>query len=385
MFHTRVRLVEALAILVSLGSGVQAQDVERLEPPSGFRWATWGAPAISPDGEWIALVLEGPEGVTIERRRGDFREVLPGRPLLGVTTLRITNFGEVLCNSMPDFDPRSTEWTSSGPIDLLPGRFVDVSNDGLFVVADTGFDGIFDGSAMTTVLSWPFGDMDIDATAASADLSVICGQSWVVESGDWTLVPLRWDGFQYTLLSRVRNSMGVTFDVSSNGAVVAGAVGSWSERRPAIWIGRGEPLVIGIQGDAHLATDGGRFVSLLLGERSAVWTPSAGVRDLTELGLPSNESAQFQFVSASDDGTRLLAWHRRGDAPDQIGWALVTLPTPCHLDYATDGFVDFFDLIAFVDCFEGNCTNYRSADFNMDGFVDWADFAGFVEAFEAGC
>ena len=58
----------------------------------------------------------------------------------------------------------------------------------------------------------------------------------------------------------------------------------------------------------------------------------------------------------------------------------------CGADFNGDGFVDFFDYTAFVDCFEsGLCTPGTTADTNGDGFIDFFDYADFVAAFEAGC
>ncbi|QOI99362.1 MAG: hypothetical protein HRU70_02190 [Phycisphaeraceae bacterium] len=58
----------------------------------------------------------------------------------------------------------------------------------------------------------------------------------------------------------------------------------------------------------------------------------------------------------------------------------------CPADFNDDGFVDFFDFAAFVDCFEGfECPPGRDSDFNRDGFVDFFDFQDYVDAFDAGC
>jgi subtilisin family serine protease len=58
----------------------------------------------------------------------------------------------------------------------------------------------------------------------------------------------------------------------------------------------------------------------------------------------------------------------------------------CGADFNGDGFLDFFDYDAFVECFEGNaCPPRRSADFNADGFADFFDYDAYIEAFEAGC
>lgn len=58
----------------------------------------------------------------------------------------------------------------------------------------------------------------------------------------------------------------------------------------------------------------------------------------------------------------------------------------CPADVNRDGFVDFFDYNAYLECFElGVCPEGSSGDFNGDGFVDFFDYDAFVQAYEAGC
>jgi hypothetical protein len=58
----------------------------------------------------------------------------------------------------------------------------------------------------------------------------------------------------------------------------------------------------------------------------------------------------------------------------------------CPGDFNGDTFLDFFDYLDFVTCFETNeCPVANGADFNGDGFIDFFDYSDFVEAFEAGC
>ncbi|QOI99967.1 MAG: hypothetical protein HRU70_05495 [Phycisphaeraceae bacterium] len=58
----------------------------------------------------------------------------------------------------------------------------------------------------------------------------------------------------------------------------------------------------------------------------------------------------------------------------------------CPADFNEDGFLDFFDVQSFVDCYEGTgCPPDTSADFNDDLFVDFFDFESFSEAFDLGC
>jgi hypothetical protein len=54
-------------------------------------------------------------------------------------------------------------------------------------------------------------------------------------------------------------------------------------------------------------------------------------------------------------------------------------------DFNRDGFVDAFDYLDFVGCFEDACGPDQNADVNRDGFVDFFDYQDFVGAFERGC
>lgn len=57
-------------------------------------------------------------------------------------------------------------------------------------------------------------------------------------------------------------------------------------------------------------------------------------------------------------------------------------PVPCPSDFNSDGLVDFFDYLDFVDAFSSNMS---SADFNADGTIDFFDYLDLVDAFSAGC
>ncbi len=57
----------------------------------------------------------------------------------------------------------------------------------------------------------------------------------------------------------------------------------------------------------------------------------------------------------------------------------------CAGDFNCDGFLDFFDYDAFVECYETEVCGGGSADFNGDGFVDFFDYDDYVLAFEVGC
>ena len=58
----------------------------------------------------------------------------------------------------------------------------------------------------------------------------------------------------------------------------------------------------------------------------------------------------------------------------------------CPADFNGDGFLDFFDYLDYVTCFEDAiCPPGKTADFNGDAFVDFFDYLDFVTAFENGC
>ncbi|QOJ00819.1 MAG: hypothetical protein HRU70_10065 [Phycisphaeraceae bacterium] len=68
--------------------------------------------------------------------------------------------------------------------------------------------------------------------------------------------------------------------------------------------------------------------------------------------------------------------------PPEPGWC----PSGCPADFNDDGFLDFFDLDAYIACFEGEgCPDGKDADFNGDGFIDFFDADAYLEAFELGC
>jgi hypothetical protein len=58
----------------------------------------------------------------------------------------------------------------------------------------------------------------------------------------------------------------------------------------------------------------------------------------------------------------------------------------CRADFNHDGFVDFFDYDAYIQCFEGDgCPEGETADANGDGFADFFDYDAFVRLYEGPC
>ncbi|QOJ00122.1 MAG: EF-hand domain-containing protein [Phycisphaeraceae bacterium] len=87
-----------------------------------------------------------------------------------------------------------------------------------------------------------------------------------------------------------------------------------------------------------------------------------------------------------ETGTASLGLFKPGTPTSLAVQLPVPAGIPCGPDFNGDGFLDFFDLDAFVECFEGvACPPGRDADYNGDGFIDFFDADAFVEDFEAGC
>ncbi len=67
-------------------------------------------------------------------------------------------------------------------------------------------------------------------------------------------------------------------------------------------------------------------------------------------------------------------------------WGGAPQGSVCPADFNADGFLDFFDYLDYVGCFEDNvCPPGKTADFNGDAFVDFFDYSDFVSAVEVGC
>ncbi|QOJ00125.1 MAG: CHRD domain-containing protein [Phycisphaeraceae bacterium] len=138
-------------------------------------------------------------------------------------------------------------------------------------------------------------------------------------------------------------------------------------------LGGGAEIAAHIHGYAPVGVNAGVRHGLVLGARKlGSWSYPAGdeasiLDDLTYVNIHTNA-----FPG--------------GELRGQVVWRDAAPPPTCPADFNDDGFVDFFDLDAFVECFEGGgCPPGKDADFNGDGFVDFFDLDAFVEAFEAGC
>ncbi|QOJ01584.1 MAG: hypothetical protein HRU70_14290 [Phycisphaeraceae bacterium] len=97
---------------------------------------------------------------------------------------------------------------------------------------------------------------------------------------------------------------------------------------------------------------------------------------------------QLRLESAAfDPATGTLFLVNEGNLLTCSGFFVLTpLGDGCPADFNGDGFLDFFDLDAFVACFEGEgCPDGRDSDYNGDGFTDFFDLDAYIAEFEAGC
>ena len=67
---------------------------------------------------------------------------------------------------------------------------------------------------------------------------------------------------------------------------------------------------------------------------------------------------------------------------ESLAYLDAAIPVPCDADVNTDGVLDFFDYLDFVEAFASEAAG---ADFNSDDVVDLFDYLDFVEVFATGC
>lgn len=94
---------------------------------------------------------------------------------------------------------------------------------------------------------------------------------------------------------------------------------------------------------------------------------------------------RFTIVSATPNhaGT----YRAQASTPCATRWTNTAEVTVlCRADFNHDGFVDFFDYDAYIQCFEGDgCPEGETADANGDGFADFFDYDAFVRLYEGPC
>jgi hypothetical protein len=187
-------------------------------------------------------------------------------------------------------------------------------------------------------------DLEILTRETDADLFTNAGRLEIGAGSELRVgSDLNAAGFAQTAAGVTRFALGGT-DAAQHGrisAVAAAALDGTAE----VTLADGFALACGMGFDVlSAASVGGRFASLV--------------------------------VPTVADGSRLIAVY------GETGVRLAASPEG---DFNADGFVDAFDYLDFVGCFEGMCGPDQNADFNQDGFVDFFDFDGFSAAFERGC
>ncbi|QOJ00007.1 MAG: endonuclease/exonuclease/phosphatase family protein [Phycisphaeraceae bacterium] len=169
--------------------------------------------------------------------------------------------------------------------------------------------------------------------------------------------------------ARVGSDLVIDLGSFAVGEPAASPLKVWNAGDAALWSMNGlDPLRYTLSASPGFTAPGGVFASA----PGAGWNTHTVSMDTSTPGLKVGTVRIFS--NAPDEPERVVVV--MGEVVEQ----------GCPADFNGDGFVDFFDLDAFVECFEGfGCPDGRSADFNGDGFEDFFDLDAFVEAFESGC
>lgn len=96
----------------------------------------------------------------------------------------------------------------------------------------------------------------------------------------------------------------------------------------------------------------------------------------SEYGFTLAPASLYNAVGISNDGRTIVG------GGSSAGQWVVKLPQPQLSDFNLDRMVDFHDLNAFLDCFEGrSILPISSADLNRDGMTDFFDLLEFMDNF----
>ncbi|QOJ01550.1 MAG: hypothetical protein HRU70_14095 [Phycisphaeraceae bacterium] len=179
------------------------------------------------------------------------------------------------------------------------------------------------------------------------------------------------DGGTVTLTSRVMDATGPNPTIS---------YWRWfTNHIPGVNNTRDDRFIVEISGNGGSSWVNLETVGPTTGEITGGWyyrtfsIPQAQATSSFRIRFIAEDIGTGSIVEAAVDGIRLAT-------------ADCTPPAPCEADFNGDGFVDFFDLDAYIACFEGQgCPDGRNADFNGDGFIDFFDLDAYVDSFEAGC
>ena len=123
---------------------------------------------------------------------------------------------------------------------------------------------------------------------------------------------------------------------------------------------------------------------------AVVWTQATGLRTLRSIlaaeGVTIPATISLRETYCNGDASIIAGWAYDRTNNRYRGYVVSLAAEGCLADFNRDGFVDFFDYLNYVSCFEGDgCGPGNDADANNDGFIDFFDYIEFVEAFETGC
>ncbi len=124
-----------------------------------------------------------------------------------------------------------------------------------------------------------------------------------------------------------------------------------------------------ISGSAPLTLGGDLQVNLINGYTGGVGTTYEIVRG-------SSITGTFNVLDIPDHPTAGLKYGV------QYTGNSVLLRVTCNADFNSDGVIDLFDYLDFVDVFS---TGVPDSDYNADGVVDFFDYLDYVDQFAAGC
>jgi hypothetical protein len=132
------------------------------------------------------------------------------------------------------------------------------------------------------------------------------------------------------------------------------------------------------------ATLGGTLSVDLLKAGDTTYVPPLGAR-YTILTSRFPITGAFASVPVTAQDGLVIEWGVEY-TPTEVRLRVDAVNTRCPADFNMDGFLDFFDYLDYVECYEGgSCPPSRTADINADGFLDFFDYDDFVALFEAGC
>lgn len=367
------------------------QTAEYIPLPRGFL-----ARSVSSDGRVVVGIKTAPFS------QGHYWSEETGLvPLLGpqgetmTSTAWATNAdGTVITGAMINGTQTPYRWTAStGIVPLANARFYGAPTG--YAVSDDGSVIVGTGSLVQNnagfVWREGFGVADLLGPAnsfimcLSEDKRFAVGFAGVVPS---TAQILRWDletGAHESLILHDNSGnvlRGQARDVSADGSIIVGGSSDFEPGNgtmPFMWTTQGQQTIGNVTGEAiGVSADGLVVVGHTSTIRRAwIYTEGLGVLDLKQflrdyhnLNLPSSVTLGSVY-GISADGRTILG----------SSW-IVKLGPALLSDFNRNEYVDFTDLLDFLDCFEGrHILPVSSADINHDGITDLFDLLDFMDNF----